>query len=144
MNKRFKNVEEYIATTPQPLRAKLRQLRVTVRKAAPKAEEFISYNMPAYKQEGMLLWFAAFKNHIGFYPKTEAMVAFKKELAAFKHAKGSVQFPNDQPLPLDLVRKIVRYRVKQNFVRSVVQGLKDVEKGRTVSLSEAKKRLGLT
>lgn len=85
-----------------------------VRKAAPEAEEAISYGIPTFKLHGNLVHFAAFKNHIGFFPAPSGIAAFKKELAAYKGAKGSVQFPLDQPLPLALITKIVKFRVKEN------------------------------
>jgi len=90
-------------------------MRLTIQKAAPKAAETISYSIPAFRLEGILVWFAAFKNHIGFYPRTDAIRVFKKELSPYKVAKGSVQFPFDRPLPLALVSRIVKFRVKQNL-----------------------------
>ena len=93
-------------------------MRLTVKRAAPQAKERISYGIPAFTLNGMLVWFAAFKNHIGFYPRTSAMAAFKKELSAYKRAKGSVQFPFDKPLPLPLISRIVKFRVKENLGKS--------------------------
>jgi uncharacterized protein YdhG (YjbR/CyaY superfamily) len=92
----------------------LKQMRSTIRKAAPKAEETISYKMPAYKLNGMLVYFAGYKNHVGFYPGSGGISAFQKELSFYKGAKGSVQFPPDQPLPVGLITAIVSFRVKQN------------------------------
>lgn len=92
-------------------------MRLTIKKAAPQAKEKISYGIPAFTLNGMLVWFAAFKNHIGFYPRTSAIVAFKKELSAYKRAKGSVQFPFDQPLPLPLISRMVKFRVKENLAK---------------------------
>lgn len=112
---KFKTVEEYISTLPQHAKSILQEFRKTIQKAAPQAEEVISYNMPAFKLHGMLLWYAAWKEHIGFYPMPSALEVFKKELSAYKGAKGSVQFPIDKPLPLNLVTKIVKYRVKENL-----------------------------
>jgi uncharacterized protein YdhG (YjbR/CyaY superfamily) len=86
-------------------------MRQAIRKAAPGAVEVISYGIPAYKQDGMLAWFAAHANHIGFYPGASGIAAFKKELARYKHAKGSVQFPLDEPLPLALITRMVKFRV---------------------------------
>ena len=100
-------------------------MRAAIKKAAPGAEEVISYNMPAFRQQGMLVWYAAFEKHIGFYPRASGIEAFKKELSAYKWAKGSVQFPIDEPLPLTLVNKIVKYRVKENMKDS-----KKKEKGK--------------
>jgi uncharacterized protein YdhG (YjbR/CyaY superfamily) len=110
-----KNTDEYIAAFESDIQLRLQKLRQTIIKAAPKAEEVISYQMPAYKLNGMLVYFAGYKNHIGFYPGAGGIAAFKKELSVYKGAKGSVQFPHDSPLPLGLVGKIVRFRVKQNM-----------------------------
>ena len=113
----FKTVDEYIATFPKNVQDILEKLRGVIKKSAPLAEETISYGMPAFKLNGILVYFAAYENHIGFYPTSSGIVAFKKELSAFKHAKGSVQFPIDRPLPFDIVRKIVQYRVKENLAK---------------------------
>jgi uncharacterized protein YdhG (YjbR/CyaY superfamily) len=112
-----KNFEEYFSGFPEEVQVKLEALRQTINKAAPGAEEVISYQMPAYKYHGMLVYFAAFKNHIGFYATPTGHEAFKKELSVYKEGKGSVQFPLDQPLPLSLVTKIVKFRVKENMER---------------------------
>ena len=111
---KFKTVDEYIAAFPPATKKILQQVRKTIKDAAPEAEEVISYNMPAYKQEGMLVFFAAYKEHIGFYPTPGGIEAFKKELSVYNSAKGSVQFPIDKPMPLALITKIVKYRVKEN------------------------------
>jgi uncharacterized protein YdhG (YjbR/CyaY superfamily) len=111
---KFKTVEEYFSVQPEHTRALLEELRKTIKKAAPKAEEVISYNIPAFKLEGLLVYYAAFDKHIGFYPTPSGIKAFEKELSAYKGAKGSVQFPLDEPLPLSLITKIVKYRVKEN------------------------------
>ena|SRR5579885_3340473 len=110
-------INEYINTFPLQTRKQLRQMRATIKKAAPKAEEVISYGIPAFKFHGLLVWFAAYSKHIGFYPKTSAIQAFKKEISKYKNAKGSVQFPLDKPLPLTLIRKMVQFRVKENLER---------------------------
>ena len=111
----FKTIDEYIATFPRNVRDVLEELRRIIRESAPEAEEAISYGMPAFKLHGNLVYFAAWKNHIGFYPGgSSAIEAFKKELSPFKQAKGTVQFPLDKPIPLDLVKKIVKFRVKEN------------------------------
>ena len=107
-------VDAYIARYPAGVQRLLEQIRTTVRKAAPGAEEGISYGIPAYRYQGSLVWFAAFKNHVGFYPKHSGIANFKKELLVFKNAKGSVQFPIGKPLPLNLVARIVKFRVKEN------------------------------
>jgi uncharacterized protein YdhG (YjbR/CyaY superfamily) len=113
-----KNIDEYIATFPKDVQKILEELRTTIRKAAPEAEEVISYQMPAFKYHGMLVYFAAYKKHIGFYPTPSGIEAFRKELAVYEAAKGSVQFPIGNPLPLNLISKIVKYRVKENLARA--------------------------
>jgi uncharacterized protein YdhG (YjbR/CyaY superfamily) len=110
-----KNFDDYLDRFPKEVQQRLQKLRMTVKKAAPQAKEKISYGIPAFTLNGMLVWFAAFKNHIGFYPRTSAIAAFKKELSAYKGAKGSVQFPFDKPLPLPLISRIVKFRVKENL-----------------------------
>jgi len=112
------DVTEYIAMFPKETQKLLMQLRNTIRKTAPDADESISYGMPYYSQQGRLLYFAAFKSHIGFYPLTSAIVAFKKEIEKYKHAKGSVQFPLNEPLPIGLITRIVKFRVKENVTRA--------------------------
>ena len=107
-------VSEYIEDFPIATQALLNQLRAVIKKAAPDAEEIISYQMPAYKYNGPLVYFAGYKNHIGFHPTPQGITAFKKELSVYKGSKGAVQFPLDEKLPLDLITKIVKYRVKQN------------------------------
>ena len=116
--KKPSTVDEDIAGYPEEIQALLERVRATVKKAAPKAEEVISYNIPGYKLNGMLVWFAAFSKHIGFYPKGSGIASFKKELAGYKTSKGTVQFPFDKPLPLGLISKIVKYRVKENLKRA--------------------------
>jgi uncharacterized protein YdhG (YjbR/CyaY superfamily) len=105
----------YAARFPKPVQHRLVLMRRTIKKAAPQAKETISYRIPAFTLNGMLVWFAAFKNHIGFYPRAEAISAYKRELSPYKTAKGSVQFPHDAPLPLALVTRMVKFRVKQNL-----------------------------
>jgi len=107
-------MDEYISQFPQNVRGILEQLRKVIRESAPEAEETINYGIPTFRLNGNLVHFAAFKNHIGFYPTPSAVVAFKKELTPFKQAKGSIQFPLDKPIPFDLVKKIVKFRVKEN------------------------------
>lgn len=114
----YNTIDEYIDTFPENVRTMLNQLRQTIQETVPEAEETISYQMPTFTLHGNLVHFAAFKNHIGFYPTPTGIEAFTKELAPYKGAKGSVQFPIDQPLPLSLIRRIVEYRVKENLERS--------------------------
>lgn len=110
-------IDEYIAGFPAATQKMLNQMRSTIKKAAPKAEEIISYKMPAYKLNGMLVYFAGYKNHIGFYAVPSGIAKFKKELSVYKGAKGSVQFPLTQPLPVELITKIVKFRVEENLMR---------------------------
>jgi len=110
-------VDRYLADFPPETKSLLNQLRETIKKAVPEAEEVISYQMPAYKFHGMLVYFAGCKNHIGFYPTSSGIANFKKELSTYKSSKGSVQFPLDQPLPLELIAEIVRFRVIWNLER---------------------------
>src|SRR5512139_1575699 len=111
----YNTIDGYIDTFPEDVKRILNQLRQTIHEAAPEAEETISYQMPTFTLHGNLVHFAAFKNHIGFYPTPTGIEAFQQELVPYKEAKGSVQFPIDQPLPLPLIRKIVKYRVKENL-----------------------------
>ena len=111
------SIEEYISSFPKETQALLEQVRETIRKAAPTASEVISYQMPAYKLNGILVWFAAYSKHIGFYPGASGIEAFKKELSIYKGAKGSVQFPLDKTLPLELISKIVMFRINENLQR---------------------------
>lgn len=111
----FTSIDEYIASFPPNVQEKLEQMRTTIRAAAPDAVEKISYQMPTFALKGNLVHFAAYENHIGFYPTPSGIEQFKDELAVYKSAKGSVQFPLDQPLPLDLVRRIVEFRVAENL-----------------------------
>lgn len=113
----YNTIDEYINTFPEDVRTILNQLRQTIKESAPEAEETINYQIPTFTLHGNLVHFAAFKDHIGFYPTPTGIEAFKKELAPYKGAKGSVQFPIDQPLPLPLIRKIVKFRVKENLER---------------------------
>ena len=107
-------VDQYIAAFPADVKKRMQQLRKTIKDAAPKADELISYQMPGYKYFGMLVYFAAYKNHIWFYPGAGGVLEFYKKLSSFKSAKGSVQFPHDRPIPYDMISKIVKFRVKQN------------------------------
>jgi len=108
------SVDEYIKQYPLDIQLILNQIRSTIRKAAPKAIERISYQMPTYSQNGNLVYFAAHKHHIGLYPTAKAIIAFSKELSPYKIAKGSIQFPIDKQIPLDIIKKIVLYRIKEN------------------------------
>ncbi|MBA3681681.1 MAG: DUF1801 domain-containing protein [Bacteroidetes bacterium] len=112
------NVDEYIAGFSKETQKYLKQIRTTIKKAAPKAEEGIGYKMPAYKLNGALVYFAGYEKHIGFYATPTGHKEFKKELSAYKEGKGSVQFPLDEPLPIALITKIVKFRVKENLAKA--------------------------
>lgn len=113
-----KTIDEYIAGFPPDIQEVLEKIRMTVSEAAPDAEEKISYQMPTFTLHGNLVHFAAFKRHIGFYPVPTGIEAFKEELSAYEGGKGSVKFPLDQPIPFDLIGKIVKFRVKENRERA--------------------------
>ena len=112
---KFKTVDEYFSAFPPKTRNILKGLRKTIREVAPQAEELISYNMPAFKLHGMLVYYAAYDQHIGFYPTSSPMKVFKDELADYKTSKGAIQFPIEKTIPATLVKKIVRFRVKENL-----------------------------
>ena len=114
-NKTAKSIDEYVGRFPEAVQERLEKMRATIKRAAPKSEETISYGIPAFKLNGLLVWFAAFKEHIGFYPRKSAIIEFQDELSVYKGAKGSVQFPFDEPLPMGLVSRIVKFRVKENL-----------------------------
>ena len=107
-------IEEYIDAAPLETQSKLRQMHATIRAAAPGAAEGLKWSMPAYSYKRILVTFAAFKHHIGFYPTPSAVKAFRKQLLKFKTAAGSIQFPLDKPLPLSLITKITKFRVKES------------------------------
>ena len=110
----FKNIDDYISSFPPAVQKILEQVRSTIKKAAPKAMETISYSMPAFKQNRVLVYFAANKNHVGFYPTPSGIKAFEKDLAEYKFSKGAIQFPIDKPMPLQLIANIVKFRVKED------------------------------
>lgn len=112
------SVDAYIAGFPPAVRAVLRKMRATVRRAAPGAEERIRWGMPTYAQDGMLAFFAAFERHISFFPGPEGIKKFKKELAPFGTSKGTVRFPLGTPVPYGLISRIVKFRVKENRARA--------------------------
>jgi uncharacterized protein YdhG (YjbR/CyaY superfamily) len=116
MRKQFNTIDEYVKTFPEDVQRILEKMRQTIREVAPDAIEAISYQMPTFKLNGRnLVHFAAWKNHIGFYPTPSGTETFQKELSPYKGAKGSVQFPLNKPIPFDLVKKIVLFRVKENL-----------------------------
>jgi uncharacterized protein YdhG (YjbR/CyaY superfamily) len=110
-------IDEYISSFPKNVQKILREIKRSLREAAPEAEEAISYQIPTFKLNGNLVHFAAFKNHIGFYPGSKAIKIFSKELESYETSKGTVRFPLDKPMPLLLIKKIVRYRVKESSTK---------------------------
>jgi uncharacterized protein YdhG (YjbR/CyaY superfamily) len=112
--KGFSSISEYIACFPQATQKMLKELRVAIKTASPEATEKISYQMPTFYLHGNLVHFAAYKNHIGFYPTASGIAAFQDELNKYKNSKGAVQFPLHKPLPLALIKKIVKFRVREN------------------------------
>lgn len=114
-------VKGYLSSFPPSVKILLEKIRKAITAAAPDAEEVLSYRMPAYKYHGMLVYFAAHTHHIGFYPFTSAILAFKKELSGYDGAKGTVRFPFDKPLPLELIRKIVKFRAKENLAKAIAK-----------------------
>ena len=117
-NRGFNSIDEYIASFPEDIQNILNDIRATIRAAAPEATEKISYQMPTFFLNGNLVHFAAFKNHVGFYPTPSGIDEFKAELSKYKGSKGSIQFPIDQPVPLDLIAKIVKYRISENLKKA--------------------------
>ena len=114
------DVDAYIAGFPEETQKILQQIRAIIREVAPDADELISYGMPAYKLKGPLVYFAAYKNHIGFYPTPSGVTPFEKELSIYKRAKGSAQFPLNKPMPLELITKIVQFRVEENLEKAKI------------------------
>ena len=113
------NVDDYISTFPENVQILLKQVRSTIQKAAPEATEDIKYGMPAYLLDGNLVYFAAFKHHIGLYALPSGNIEFQKELKIYKTGKGSIQFPFNQPMPLELITKIVNFRIAENKAKSI-------------------------
>jgi uncharacterized protein YdhG (YjbR/CyaY superfamily) len=120
--KGFTSIDEYIAAFPQETQKILKEIRATIKAAAPQAEEKISYQMPTFFLNGNLIHFAAFKNHIGLYPTPSGTEAFKEEIAKYKSAKGSIQLPIDEPMPLKLISRIVKFRVAENLQKVKAKG----------------------
>ena len=113
--KKFKSIDEYVATFPKNVQIILEELRLAIRDVVPQAEEAISYQMPAFKLNGNLVWFAAFNHHIGFYPTSSVIEAFHEELSSYRTSKGAVQFQMNKPIPFDLIKEMVKFRVKENL-----------------------------
>jgi len=114
-------IDDYILEFPEEIQTRLKQIRATIKAAAPEAEETIKYAMPTFVFHGNLVHFAAFQNHIGLYPTPSGIVAFKEDLSVYKGAKGSIQFPHNKPLPLELIGKIVAFRVKENNAKALIK-----------------------
>jgi uncharacterized protein YdhG (YjbR/CyaY superfamily) len=115
------NIDDYIAAFPGDVQAKLQKIRATIKKAAPGAEETIKYQIPTFVLKGNLVHFAAFKNHIGFYPAPQGIEEFRKELSPYEGSKGTVRFPLDKPIPYALITRIVKFRVKRNLARAAAK-----------------------
>ncbi|MES2061664.1 MAG: DUF1801 domain-containing protein [Bacteroidota bacterium] len=115
------NADEYIAAFPATVQKRLQQIRAVIKKAAPQAQEVISYGMPAYKINSVLVYFAGWDKHIGFYPGAGAIAHFKDDLSVYKGAKGSVQFPLDEALPVDMINRIIAYRIKEDEERALAR-----------------------
>jgi uncharacterized protein YdhG (YjbR/CyaY superfamily) len=113
----FSSIDHYITSFPEEIQKILEEVRATIKAAAPEAQEKISYQMPTFYLHGNLVHFAAHKNHIGFYPAPSGVQAFKHELSQYETSKGAIQFPLEKPIPLDLISKIVQYRVAENLKR---------------------------
>ncbi len=127
----FRSIDEYIATFPDHVQAQLQAMRAAIHAAAPDAEERISYAMPAFAQNGILVYFAALKNHIGFYPTSSGVEAFEQELAGYVSTKGALRFPLNEPLPVELISRIVRFRVAENLNRAATKARKKPAAGQS-------------
>ena len=115
--KKFSTPDEYIEMFPKHIQKKLKEIRKEIRKTVPDAEEKISYQMPCFALNGILVWYAGYEKHIGFYPSSSGIAKFQKEISKYKNSKGAVQFPLDEPLPMELIKKIVLFRVKENSAK---------------------------
>ena len=136
--KKINSIDQHIAQFPKETQQLLELLRMTIRQAAPTAEEVISYSMPAFKQNGVLVWFTGYKNHIGFYPSSSPIEIFKEQLTKYKTSKGAIQFSLDKPLTLPLITKIVKFRIKQDSEKAVAKkNVKKCSKGHTFTKTSA-------
>ena len=120
----FTTIDEYIALFPEEIQKNLQELRATIKAAAPGAEEKISYQMPAFAQKGILVYFAAWKDHIGLYPIPSGIQAFKQELSEYETTKGSIKFPLAKPIPMDLISRIVKFRLAENLKKAEIKSRK--------------------
>ena len=119
---KYETIDQYIANFPKEMQAVLQEIRATIRKAAPEAVEKIGYGIPTFFLKGNLVHFAGFKTHYGFYPGSEAIVQFKNELQEYEQSKGTIRFPLDKPVPLDLIRRMTEVRVKENLEKAKLKG----------------------
>lgn len=121
-NQKFTTIEEYLSGLPNNAKTMLDKIRLAVKEVVPGAEELISYNMPAFKFHGILVYFAAHKEHIGFYPgNAKLIILFKNELIDFETSKGTIKFPLGKPLPINLIKKIAGYRASENLEKSIIK-----------------------
>lgn len=123
----YESIEHYISTFPADIQDILESIRKVIREAAPDAVEKISYQMPTFTQHGNVVHFAAFKNHIGFYPAPSGIMEFEQELAPYKAGKGTIQFPLDQPIPYELITKVVKFRVAENIAKAERKAKKKIK-----------------
>ncbi len=121
MAQKFNSVDEYLKSLPKNTRKILNTLRLVIRKTAPQAQEVLSYGVPAFKLNGILVLYAGFKNHIGFYPQPSAIKKFTNELQQYETSEGTIRFPLSEPLPLDLIVKIVEFRIQENLKRTAIK-----------------------
>lgn len=121
---KVESVDQYINSFPPTTKKLLKQFRALIKKSVPGVDETISYNMPAYKYQGILVYFAGYEKHIGFYPMPSAIIKFKKEFSVYKSAKGSVQFPLDEPLPVKLIEDVLKFRIKENITAAELKAKK--------------------
>lgn len=117
----FHTIDEYHALFPAHIQELLSKMRTTIRRVAPEAEEVISYGMPGFKWHGLLVWYAGYKKHIGFYPSASPIEVFKKQLTKYKTSKGAIQFPIDQEIPVALIEEIVRFRMEENLEKERIK-----------------------
>jgi uncharacterized protein YdhG (YjbR/CyaY superfamily) len=115
---KYNSVSEYMAAVPAKSKSLIKELRSIIKKEVPDGEEVISYAMPAFRWNGMLVWYAANKEHLGLYPTPSAIIKFSKELKPYKTSKGAIQLPLDQPLPVGLIRNIIRFRMEENLIKA--------------------------
>ena len=121
MNIKAENTDQYIALFPTAIQERLAILRKAIQEAAPEAQEVISYGMPAYKQQGVLVYFAGYKNHIGFYPTGSGVSTFVEELTNYQCSKGTIQFQHDQAIPVELIKRIVQFRINENQLKAAIK-----------------------